>query len=143
MWQPAETAPKDGTRIVVLGHIMREPGEIDRERLYACVSAYHSNRRDSPAYIEGWYFSVAGVHDGDRAGALGALAERNLVTEERRMTPPRDDLVAQVARAIGVHLETDYDRLPWASECYRFDQRALRRVARAAIKAVREADRQR
>jgi HD-GYP domain-containing protein (c-di-GMP phosphodiesterase class II) len=48
------------------------------------------------------------------------------------------DRVAAVARAIGDELEHSYDKLPWCSQCYQYDQKTLRRIARAAIRAIEE-----
>lgn len=48
------------------------------------------------------------------------------------------DEVTAVARAIAEQLEHDYDRLPFVSVAYQYDQRTLRRLARAAIAAMRK-----
>lgn len=66
-WQPIETAPIDGTEIIVLGHIFTgfEGFAEDQkysQRIYACISAYysHENRSKSPAWCEGWFFRAPG-----------------------------------------------------------------------------------
>jgi hypothetical protein len=47
-WQPMDTAPTDGTRIVAIGRI--EHGDL----LRACTTAYHADKTRCPAFVEGW-----------------------------------------------------------------------------------------
>jgi len=59
-WQPIGTAPKDGTKIVLLGALRNDDGPNHPHRLRACVSAWISDHSKSPAWIEGWYFTAPG-----------------------------------------------------------------------------------
>jgi hypothetical protein len=59
-WQPIETAPKEGTHIVLLGTLWNDPNQT----LRACVSWYCNDRKDSPAYCLGWFFSAPGYSNG-------------------------------------------------------------------------------
>lgn len=59
-WQPMETAPKDGTRVVLFGALQGDPNQTPR----ACVSWYCRDRKDSPAYCLGWFFSAPGYTNG-------------------------------------------------------------------------------
>lgn len=63
-------------------------------------------------------------------------SNRQRAASLRRTMLAKSTKVDRVARAIGAELEHDFDRLPWASQCYQYDRRTLRRIARAAIKAL-------
>ena len=54
MWQAIESAPKDGTKVVLFGTLPND----DRPR--ACVSWWCRTVNDGPAYTVGWFFSVPG-----------------------------------------------------------------------------------
>lgn len=64
-------------------------------------------------------------------------SNRQRAASLRRTMLAKSAEIDKVARAIGAQLDHDYDRLPWVSHCYQYDKRTLRRVARAAIKALR------
>lgn len=58
--QPMETAPTDGTPVILVGTLWADPSP----RLRACVSWYCRRRQDSPAYALGWFFSAPGYSNG-------------------------------------------------------------------------------
>lgn len=55
-WRSMESAPKDGTAVALIGHLMGYP----KEQLRACVSSYSADREHSPAYVCGWHFIAPG-----------------------------------------------------------------------------------
>lgn len=57
-WQPIETAPKDGTPVVLIGTLQSDP-----RRIRACLTQWYENERDSPCWAVGWCFAAPGFMD--------------------------------------------------------------------------------
>ncbi|HYU99911.1 MAG TPA: hypothetical protein VE977_13870 [Pyrinomonadaceae bacterium] len=59
-WRSIESAPKDGTHVVLFGTLWKDPDQRPR----ACLSWWCNRREDSPAYALGWFFIAPGYADG-------------------------------------------------------------------------------
>jgi hypothetical protein len=59
-WQTIETAPKDGTFIVLLGRL---PSDTSEYRVRATVTRWWEYAPDNPAFVRGWSFMAPGYAD--------------------------------------------------------------------------------
>jgi hypothetical protein len=59
-WQQIETAPKDGTYVVLVGKCKSDWPNAPRR---SCISRWCEKVEDSPFYIEGWPFASPGFCD--------------------------------------------------------------------------------
>jgi hypothetical protein len=57
-WRDIESAPKDGTQVVLLGRLPKHYDVADIIR--ACVSAWYERAEDAPCYCVGWQFMAPG-----------------------------------------------------------------------------------
>jgi hypothetical protein len=58
-WHPMETAPRDGTPLVLVGRMRHD----DTNRIWSVLTRWYESRQESPAYEEGWCFSSPGLSD--------------------------------------------------------------------------------
>lgn len=79
-WPPIETAPKDGTPIVLFGTLWNDPAQRPR----ACVSWYCLRCEDSPAHALGWFFSAPGYTNGFNPSHWMPLPQGSLRAKEKQ-----------------------------------------------------------
>lgn len=88
-WQPIETAPTDGTHVVLFGTLWGDPNQTPR----ACVSWYCRTRTDGPVHCLGWFFSAPGYSNGFSPTHWSPLPEGKAGTPLRgwfQSTPSRE-----------------------------------------------------